>query len=211
MHDREAGVRIEGMAYDIRTVRAEDWAELKKLRLAALDDPAARVAFIETHAHAAARSDDFWRDRATPLDEGGTSTHLIAVDEDGTWAGMLVLLDETDTETRSSTPPGAVGGNDEAGGEGGAVPPQVHVASVYVHPARRGTGVAAQLLRAAVEWACTNTSARRVCLWVHGDNSRALAFYTRAGFRKTGATMAFPPIPMETEYELELPLPPRTA
>jgi ribosomal protein S18 acetylase RimI-like enzyme len=185
------------MVYHIRTVRAEDWPQLKELRLAALRDPAARVAFIERYDSAVQQSDDFWRGRATPLAEGGSGTTLIAVDGDRTWAGMLVVLDETAETAPQAGAPGAID-------EGSTDPPQAHVVSVYVRTEHRGTGVAEQLLRTAAEWVWAHSGAERIRLWAHGDNARALAFYTRLGFTKTGQAMAFPPVPTETEYELEL-------
>src|SRR5690606_37915167 len=44
--------RIGAMTYRIRTVRAEEWELLRELRLAALADPAASVAFNETYEDA---------------------------------------------------------------------------------------------------------------------------------------------------------------
>ena len=79
------------MGYEIRTVRAEDWAELRVLRLAALADPAARVASVDSYEMSSAQSDDFWRVRATPIAEGGAATNVIASDEHGTWVAMLAL------------------------------------------------------------------------------------------------------------------------
>ncbi|MER5974662.1 GNAT family N-acetyltransferase [Streptomyces sp. NPDC002055] len=182
------------MGYEIRTVGAEDWAELKELRLAALRDPVARVAFVDTFERQAVRSEAFWRGRATPVAEGGDATSLIASGPDGAWVAMLVLLDETG--------PSMTADGEKAADRG--VPPQIHVVSVYVRPGHRGTGVAEQLFRGATAWAWEHTKAERVRLWVHGDNARAQAFYRRLGFVRTGATMAFPPIPEETEYEMVL-------
>ncbi|MGK5631525.1 GNAT family N-acetyltransferase [Streptomyces sp. URMC 123] len=208
------------MSYEIRTVGAEEWAELKALRLTALRDPVARVAFIESYDNVHGRADEFWQARAVPLAEGGGATSLVAVDSDGTWVAMLTILDETrdrtvlagestdgtrGTEGTQDTDGTGSGGAGSAGQE--AVLPQTHIVGVYVLPEHRGTGAAELLLRGAVEWSWENTAARRVRLWVHGDNPRAFAFYTRLGFTKTGETAAFPPMPEETEYELVLPRP----
>lgn len=43
------------MAYVIRPVKAAEWQRLRELRLAALADPVARVAFNETLEEAAGR------------------------------------------------------------------------------------------------------------------------------------------------------------
>ncbi|MEU6084616.1 GNAT family N-acetyltransferase [Streptomyces sp. NPDC047108] len=189
------------MGYEIRTVRADDWAELRALRLAALADPAARVAFVDTYESSSAQSDAFWRGRATPIAEGGAATNVIAADESGTWVAMLALLDETG----SAAPlPAETGGfaEDETGR-----PQQMHVVSVYVRPEHRGTGAAEQLLRTAIAWTWENSKAERIRLWVHADNPRAEAFYRRLGFARTGETMAFPPVPEESEYEMALQRP----
>src|SRR4051794_16762229 len=53
-----APVRIGCMDYVIRAVRAGEWRLAKELRLAALQDPAAPVAFLETYEQALERSDD---------------------------------------------------------------------------------------------------------------------------------------------------------
>ncbi|MEC4015718.1 GNAT family N-acetyltransferase [Streptomyces sp. H27-D2] len=186
------------MDYKIRTVAVEDWAELKTLRLAALSDPAARVAFVEDYDTCLEAPDSFWRGRATPAAEGSGSTGMIAADAAGTWVAMLAILDETDPTDLPERSFNVVESD-------GAVPRQTHIVGVYVRPEHRGTGVAELLLWAAVDWSWQHTDAERVRLWAHGENPRALAFYTRIGFEKTGVAMAFPPVPTETEYELALP------
>jgi GNAT superfamily N-acetyltransferase len=182
------------MSYVVRTVRVEDWAELKELRLSALRDPVARVAFLDTYESGVAETDDHWRRRAIPISQGGAATNLIAADEDGVWVAMLALLDETGEQTVIDA-------------EGDLAPPQMHLVSAYVRPEHRGTGVAEQLFRAAIDWTWCNTKAERVRLWVHADNARAQAFYRRLGFTRTGGTMPFPPSPDELEHEMALPRP----
>jgi hypothetical protein len=58
--------------YTIRPARAHEWRESKALRLRALSDDAAPMAFVESHGEAAARPDDFWQGRAqsSSLDAG---------------------------------------------------------------------------------------------------------------------------------------------
>jgi ribosomal protein S18 acetylase RimI-like enzyme len=63
---------------------------------------------------------------------------------------------------------------DEDAGEGVA-----EIASLYVHPSRRGIGSA--LLRAALQ------GRREVTLWVFTENHAARAFYARFGFAPDGA------------------------
>ena len=182
------------MAYTVRTVKADEWAELRALRLRALSDPAARIAFCDDYGLALLQADDYWKARAVPLSDGGAATNLVAVDEDGSWVAMLAVLDET-----GSRDPDRQGPDDDGGASD-----RVHVVSVYVLPEHRGTGVAEDLLRGAIAWSWENTPARRIRLWVHEDNARALAFYLRLGFVRTGESMPFPSAPEETEHELEI-------
>lgn len=187
------GVTIGDVDYTVRTVSADEWTELRALRLRALHDPAARVAFCDDYDLALLQTDDYWKGRAIPRADGGTATNLVAVAEDGTWVGMLAVLEETGTRRPGSGSASAGGSRD-----------RVHVVSVYVLPEHRGTGAAERLVRGAIAWSWANTPAKRVRLWVHEENSRALAFYLRLGFTRTGETMPFPPVPEETEHELEV-------
>jgi ribosomal protein S18 acetylase RimI-like enzyme len=55
---------------------------------------------------------------------------------------------------------------------------------MWVDPAARGSGVAAALARAVVEWA--TAAGRTTYLMVRSDNARAMAAYVRAGFVDLG-------------------------
>jgi RimJ/RimL family protein N-acetyltransferase len=81
---------------------------------------------------------------------------------------------------------------------------QVHVVGVFVRPEARGTGVAEELFRAALEWSWALTEPRvdRVRLFVHERNGRAGALYAKAGFVRSGVTMAMPGDPSAKEYEM---------
>ncbi|MYV59587.1 GNAT family N-acetyltransferase, partial [Streptomyces sp. SID4931] len=48
------------MDYVMRVVRADEWPQVRQLRLEALRDPAAPVAFLESYEDAAAQPDAFW-------------------------------------------------------------------------------------------------------------------------------------------------------
>jgi GNAT superfamily N-acetyltransferase len=76
------------------------------------------------------------------------------------------------------------------------------IVRVYVRPEHRGTGLAVELFEAAVAWTWQRVD--RVCLWVHEDNPRAQALYTRMGFVRTGKTMAFELDETQTDYEMLL-------
>lgn len=95
-----------------------------------------------------------------------------------------------------------------AGAEGHFAPlpevDQVHVVGVFVRPEARGTGVAAELFRAVLEWAWALTEPRvdQVRLFVHERNRRAEALYAKAGFVRSGLTIAVPGDALAKEYEM---------
>ena len=62
----------------------------------------------------------------------------------------------------------------------------VEIVSVWVHEQARGSGAAAVLVQAAVDWA--EAAGRALVLRVTAGNDRALRFYERMGFELTGAT-----------------------
>ncbi|WP_233221701.1 GNAT family N-acetyltransferase [Streptomyces carminius] len=79
---------------------------------------------------------------------------------------------------------------------------RAYLVGVYTQPEHRGTGLAAQLFEAAVEWSWAQSEVRNIRLHVHRDNPRAAAFYRRQGFRViTGPDPEKPDCP---EYEMEL-------
>ncbi|THA59043.1 GNAT family N-acetyltransferase [Streptomyces sp. A0958] len=185
------------MDYVIRPVRADDWQPAKELRLAALQDPVAPVAFLETYEQGLKRSDDAWREQtADASDEGaGAVRQFVAEDPDGRWAGSVTVLVERP--------------DDEAGFGDVAPINQGHVVGVFVRPEARGAGVADALFRAALEWSWSLDDPRleRVRLYVHEDNPRAAAFYRRIGFTPTGETVPMPgdPTARELEYAVARP------
>lgn len=168
------------MGYEIRATRTHEWQQRKQLRLAALQDPASSVAFVNTYETEAAFPEEVWQRR-------GATPGFVAVDEAGAWVGSVTVLVEV----------------------GAAFPvPQTHLVGVYMSPEGRGNGLSEKMLRAAIDWSWElPDKIGRVRLWVHEDNPRAQAFYARLGFTRTGETMAFPLDDSQTEYEMELPRP----
>lgn len=89
--------------------------------------------------------------------------------------------------------PGAVFILDAPGGANGLVagqvdktdPSTVLLLAMWVHPAIRGTGAAAELVGAVLAWAAAE-GALTVRLEVFEANPRAHHFYERLGFRDTG-------------------------
>ena len=178
--------------YEIRPVRAHEWREIRALRLSALADEAAAIAFLESPEGAAARPDEFWQDRArgSSVDAGeeALARQFVATSEDGTWVGTAVALVEE------------VGQRDYAGSvidrRGGAV------VGVYLRPEHRGHGVMEDLLDALTAW-LQSRGLPRARLNVHADNARARRLYEKAGFRATG-TQFISSIGPEIEMEREL-------
>ncbi|MBO0918448.1 GNAT family N-acetyltransferase [Streptomyces laculatispora] len=185
------------MDYVIRPVRADEWQLVKELRLAALQDPAAPVAFLETYEQGLEQSDELWRERTVGGSEAGDGgvRQFVAEAPDGSWAGSVtVLIERPDGEVRFGTP---------------ADVHQAHVVGVFVRPEARGGGVAEELFRAGMDWAWSLGEPRiaRVRLYVHENNPRASAFYRRIGFVPTGETvpMQGDPTARELEYAVARP------
>jgi GNAT superfamily N-acetyltransferase len=175
----------------VRPIRADEWAEVRELRLLALQDPAAPIAFLETYEQAAAQPDSFWRERAERA-AGGTAVRQFVAEspDDVTWTGMVTVLIE------------------DAGSEdvfGRAIRErQAHIVGVFVRPEHRGSGVIDALFAAAVEWASSDAEVARVRLYVHEDNARAERFYRRFGFVRSGETAPMRDDPAKTEVEMVL-------
>lgn len=165
------------MQFTIRAVRAEEWPLVKELRLAALQDPVAPIAFLETYEKASAQPDSFWQGRTADAAEGRTVRQFIGEDGDGRWLGSLTVLVEQ------------AGAEDYFGQLLEAA--QTHVVGVFVRPEARGTGLAAALFDAALAWSwgLSEPKIDRVRLYVHEDNARAQAMYAKAGFRRSGVTV----------------------
>ncbi|MGX1887693.1 GNAT family N-acetyltransferase [Streptomyces sp. NPDC055287] len=180
----------------IRPVRAGEWARVKELRLVALRDPLAAIAFLETYEKAAAEPDSFWEERTDRAAEGGGVRQFVAEAVDGRWVGSVSALVER-------------AGSEQVFG-GAPLVDQVHVVGVYVRPEARGTAVAQELFRAALEWSWGLTEPRveRVRLYVHERNGRAEALYGKAGFARSGVTVAVAEDPGAKEYEMVTVRPP---
>ncbi|MFI8232369.1 GNAT family N-acetyltransferase [Streptomyces sp. NPDC085900] len=175
------------MTYKVRSIRADEWREVKALRLASLQDPVAHLAFLETYEQAAARSDAFWQERAAGGAEGSSGAQqIIAEGPDGEWVGTLTVLME------------------EAGSTDWAGFPierrQGHVVGVFVRPEHRGIGLTEVLFEAGLEWAWAQ-GAERVRLIVHEDNGRAQRLYRKVGFAPTGVTVPLTAAPGQLELE----------
>ncbi|MFJ7413728.1 GNAT family N-acetyltransferase [Streptomyces sp. NPDC098077] len=186
------------MDYVMRAVRADEWPQVRQLRLDALKDPAAPVAFLESYEEAAAKPDAFWQERAAAAAEGGSGggrdrvRQFVAESPDGVWVGSVTVLLESPAD-------------DVRFGEVPAVE-QAHLVGVFVRPEVRGTGVTDALFREAVAWAWSLSSPRleRMRLYVHEKNPRAAAFYRRFGFVPSGQRIPAPGGRGEVELEYVL-------
>jgi RimJ/RimL family protein N-acetyltransferase len=154
----------------VRRARADEWRETRDLRLAALQDPAAPVAFLETYEVAAARPDDFWQVRARGNATSDEVCAFVAVDPDGRWVGTTTgLVEEVGAD--------ALGGPVEHR--------QVHLVGVFVRPEHRGGGLLGRLFDGVQEWG-REQGVERARLCVHVDNPRARAAYRKLGFVESG-------------------------
>ncbi|WP_418957881.1 GNAT family N-acetyltransferase [Streptomyces tritici] len=184
--------------YLIRTVRADEWRQARAIRLDALRDPAAPIAFLDTYEAAVDRPDEGWQEWSGRVAEGSTSgRQFVAEAPDGSWAGTItVLVERPSDEVRFGEP---------------AKADQTHIVGVYVRPEARGAdkGVTEALFRAGVEWSWSlpEPVIQRVRLYVHQDNERAAAFYRRFGFVATGERVAMPGTDgvWELEHEIRRP------
>lgn len=156
----------------VRRVRSDEWQAVRELLLESTSDPDANIAFLETPAQVAARSEQFWRERAELAAGSETAAQFVAVVDDA-WVGSLSVLVR------------ATGQTDHLGRF--VDDRRADVVGVYVNPAHRGTGAIDLLLAAAAEWV-TSLGLTRLSLDVHRDNPRAQGAYRRAGFVPTGET-----------------------
>lgn len=181
--------------YVIRPVQGDEWAKVKELRIAALRDPAAAVAFLETLEQGESRTDEFWQDRAAGASAGRAVRQFVAEATDGEWVGTVTVLVEE------------AGADDIFQGE--IEQTQGHLVGVFVRPGQRGTGVTESLFTAALEWvwALDEPALGRVRLFVHEANARAGAFYRRFGFEPSGLVVPMPTDPSAKELEYVFPRP----
>ncbi|WP_062466088.1 GNAT family N-acetyltransferase [Demequina maris] len=171
------------MATTIRRIVPEDWARARDLRLEALADPAASVAFLSTLDDALARPDAFWIDRAARASEGGEVLQLLAEDHGALVGSVGVLVMQAGEDDYLGAP---------------VTERRATLIGVFVRSAARGAGVLDVLVEAACDWAAEQGFDRLV-LDVHANNSRARAAYARLGFTATG-------LEVETEMGRELRL-----
>ncbi|MFG1807423.1 GNAT family N-acetyltransferase [Streptomyces sp. NPDC049040] len=177
----------------VRPISADEWPRVKELRLSALRDPAAAIAFLESYERALAEPDSFWKERAEAAAGGSRVRQFVAEGPDGVWSGTVTVLIEE-------------AGNDDVFGVT-VEQRQAHIVGVFLRPEHRGSGAIDALFEAAVEWAVSVAKVTRVRLYVHEDNARAEGFYRRFGFVRSGVTAPMKGDPSKTEVEMVLDRP----
>lgn len=143
----------------VRHFTAEQWTELRDLRLRALAE--APAAFGSTLADALALPESEWRSRAADS-EAGTARRTFVAEVNGRLCGSAAGIADPEA------------------------PDDVALVGMWVEPAARGAGVGRALVEAVAAWAA-DTGRQRLVLWVVEENAAARALYRHAGFQETGA------------------------
>ncbi|MET0735773.1 MAG: GNAT family N-acetyltransferase [Microbacterium sp.] len=172
----------------VRRVRADEWELVRSLRRESTEDPDASIAFIETPADVAARSDEVWQERTRLAAESEGIAQFVA-ESAGEPVGSLSVLVR------------ATGQTDHMGRF--IDDRRADVVGVWVRAESRGAGAVDALLAVAADWVAS-LGLRRLQLDVHRDNLRAQGAYRRAGFAPTGETLSGP-IGPEIVMARELP------
>lgn len=158
----------------VRRVRANEGSLLRSVRLAALADSPS--AFGSSYAAEADQPDHYWTDRATLGAAGEHSSTFFAIVDDSV-VGLV--------SAHRPVPTGRM----------------VELVSMWVSPAHRRAGVAAELVAAVVDWA-HRIGMATVELWVTRGNDAAVRLYATAGFRVTGDHQPLPSDPCKDELRM---------
>ncbi|MFC1402315.1 MULTISPECIES: N-acetyltransferase [Streptacidiphilus] len=170
--------------YRIHLVRPEDADRVRTMRLAMLQD--APMAYLETYEQALGRTPEEWVQRAGRGTRPGSTSYAAVEQATGDWVGGMNAYVPEDT------------------------PDTAWLVGVWVHPEHRGgkLGVTDALLDTVIAWARGQVRRQagvpRLLLEVHEDNARAIAYYERRGFVRTGVTVPYPLDPSTWELEMEL-------
>ena len=146
------------MEFVVRRIRGDEGSVMRELRLRALAD--APGAFGSTYEESAARPDSEWEE--TARETSGSGTHAIFFAE------------------VAGEPVGMVRGYAPSGER-----VKCDLASMWVAPEARGSGVSEALVELVTEWAAEH-GYERVVLGVVEGNERAERLYARCGFEFTG-------------------------
>ncbi|MEO7588991.1 MAG: GNAT family N-acetyltransferase [Arachnia sp.] len=162
-------------AVTIREARPDEWRQSRTLRLEMLADTPHSFG---DHLHEVLGwDDDQWmiRHESHLLPDSGV---FVAVAEDGRWMAHMGVREFHNYS-----------------------PPRAWLMGVYVTPALRGTGTAANMLRAVESWT-VDRGFDRLFLDVHEHALPARRFYEKFGFVPTGETLPYPLDPTTSELEM---------
>ena len=151
----------------VRTLASGEVELHRALRLRALRD--APDSFGETLSHAEAQPVSYWEEMTRHVTGPSGQIMALACEGDEVVGSVYGLLD------RERADMGRVGG-------------------MWVDPAWRGRGIGQALLRAVFDWGRVR-GLRRLGLWAPVHRPAAIAPYTKAGFRHTGARRPLPSNP----------------
>ena len=165
---------------EIRRISPDDWRELRRVRLSALQDTP--DAFLTRHVEAVEYPDDVWKERARLGSIGNVQATFLLV-EDEQACGMVAGL------TRPEDPS------------------EVLLVGMWIAPAHRRARHGAALVERLVAWA-TGAGAHSVVLGVTDGNDSALKLYESCGFVLTGERRDLPGHSARIEFTMQLQLPP---
>ena len=148
------------MVPQIRRIRADEWREMRSLRLRALAEMP--TAYGSTLAEEQAYSDDVWQERTLGASSGYDRATFIAECE-GMWLATVTGLAKQF-------------------GLANGVPLLV---AMFVAASARRQGMGIGLVDTVSSWA-RECGANQIALSVESGNGPAVAFYQRCGFRFTG-------------------------
>jgi ribosomal protein S18 acetylase RimI-like enzyme len=151
---------------------------LKTVRLRALQDTPS--AFSSTYAQESQLSEADWLKRAAKWSNGNSSVCFLAMDESTPCAIIAGYFDDHDL-------------------------PRPTVASMWVAPEHRRTGLGTRLMNEVQRWAQTR-GAGELRLLVTDNNAKAISFYERCGFVFSGTTGPYANDPALLECEMVKPL-----
>ena len=176
----------------VRPVRADEWKDLRDVRLRALAD--APMAFGSTLAETIVLPDPFWRDWADGEHRGPA---FVADDGSSVFLGLVGARPDDESPVIPATSVSK------------KMPPlaDVLLTSMWVDPACRRRGIAHDLIAAVVSWSRTR-GAPGVRLMVTETNHEARRLYEACGFSLTGVTEPLPHAPDLIEVEMLLVLVP---
>lgn len=168
------GAEESAVKFAIRRIRTDEGELLRATRLRALAD--APEAFGSEYGETLERPESEWVERAERASAGDRQAFFVA-EADGEWVGM-VLGHAPDGERVTCD-----------------------LASMWVSPEARGSGVSRALVEVVLAWAA-ESGFERVVLSVTEGNEPARRLYASCGFEFTGARELLRPHRREVALEM---------